>query len=59
MRFGVMGCLVAGKFADRDPLLDVPHPDAGQVAAFARYQVPPVLGPAPINQSNQPRIRQQ
>jgi hypothetical protein len=44
-RSGVVRCLVAGKLSDGDALLDVPDPDAGQVAALTRHQVPPVLRP--------------
>jgi hypothetical protein len=41
----VVRCHVAGKFSDGDALLDVPDPDAGQVAALPSHQVPPVLRP--------------
>ncbi len=46
----VVGCLVSGKLADGDPLLDIPDPDTGQVAALPSHQVAPVLGPAPTQQ---------
>ncbi len=59
-RSGVVRCLVAGKLSDGDPLLDVPDPDAGQVAALTRHQVPPVLRPdkRKINQLESQTIRQ-
>ncbi len=57
---GVVRCLVAGKLSDGDPLLDVPDPDAGQVAALPGHQVPPVLRPdkEKINQLESQTIRQ-
>ncbi len=59
-RFDVVRCLVAGKFSDRDALLDVPDPDAGQVAALTRHQESPVLRPdkRKINQLESQSIRQ-
>ena len=50
----VVGCegdavdavLVARELSDAGLVLDVPDPDAGQVAAFPRHQVTPVLRPA-------------
>jgi hypothetical protein len=49
----MVGCLVAGKLSDGDALLDVPDPDAGQVAALPRHQVPPVLRPEQEKSINQ------